>query len=91
MDSATVLQVGLAIVMLCLLVAALWPKLSCELSDSEQENLSNSGRTSNLSSEGTGSDLTRRFKQRARALLRRSPRSEKSRPNADHPPDDRAA
>jgi len=91
MDSATVLQVGVAIAMLCLLVAALWPKLSCELSDSEQESLSNSAGRSSPSNESIGSDLAGRYGERARQLLRRASRSEKSGRNADQNPDDSAA
>jgi hypothetical protein len=42
MDYAAVLQIAVAIAMLCVLLVALWPKLSCQLSDSEHENLPSS-------------------------------------------------
>jgi hypothetical protein len=45
MDYATVLQIAVAIAMLCVLLVALWPKLSCELSDSEQKNFPRSRRS----------------------------------------------
>lgn len=42
MDYATVVQIAVAIAMLCVLLVALWPKLSRQLSDSEPENLPSS-------------------------------------------------